>query len=268
MIGAMAGAEHEVRTCTVMGVNVFVGTVDEAADTLIARALSGKGGYASFTGVHGITLAQRDPGLQHALRCAWMNFPDGAPVAWRQRRTGVRGAQRVAGPDTMPLVVERGREHGLRHYLFGATPDVLEGLEQSLLARSPGALIVGASSPPFRAMTAPEERKAVATIRAAEPHIVWIGLGTPKQDLWMHRLSPDLGPVLALGVGAAFDFLSGNRRRAPVWMQDSGLEWLHRVTQDPVKLVPRYVAANSLFIASTLADLTRRHTVDSARPQR
>ena len=94
-------------------------------------------------------------------------------------------------------------------------------------------------------MNAPEEREAVRRSRAVEPHIVWVGLGTPKQDLWMHRLSPDLGGVLAMGVGAAFDFISGNRPRAPMWMQASGLEWVHRMVHDPIKLAPRYAAANT-----------------------
>jgi N-acetylglucosaminyldiphosphoundecaprenol N-acetyl-beta-D-mannosaminyltransferase len=267
MIGAMAGADHGLPTCTVMSIRLYSGDLDAAARMVIARALSGEGGYGSLTGVHGITLAQRDPGLRHALDEAWVNFPDGAPVAWRQRRNGSSHAQRIAGPDLMPSVIDRGREHGLRHYLFGATPDVLDRLERNLLERFPGTHIVGSNSPPFRAMNAPEEREAVSAILAARPHIVWVGLGTPKQDLWMHRLSPDLGSVLAMGVGAAFDFISGNRPRAPMWMQESGLEWLHRMAHDPVKLVPRYVAANSLFIASTIADMTR-HTVESARPSR
>jgi N-acetylglucosaminyldiphosphoundecaprenol N-acetyl-beta-D-mannosaminyltransferase len=267
MIGAMAGTDQRQTTCTVMGTELYAGNLNGAVRAVIERALSGEGGYASLTGVHGLTLAQRDPGLRHALREAWMNFPDGAPVAWRQRRKGVDHANRIAGPDLMPRVIDLGREHGLRHYLFGATPTVLERLEQNLLERFAGAQIVGTSSPPFRAMNAPEEREAVATITAASPHIVWIGLGTPKQDLWMHRLSPDLGGVLAMGVGAAFDFISGNRPRAPMWMQESGLEWVHRMVHDPIKLAPRYAAANTLFIASTIAEVTR-DTVGAARPSR
>jgi N-acetylglucosaminyldiphosphoundecaprenol N-acetyl-beta-D-mannosaminyltransferase len=263
----MAGSEDGLKMCPVMSIELYAGDLDEAARTVIGRALSAQGGYASLTGVHGLTLAQRDPGLRHALDGAWMNFPDGAPVAWRQRRHGATYAKRIAGPDLMPRVVDLGREHNLRHYLFGATPNVLRRLEQNLLDRFPGAQIVGSSSPPFRAMNAPEEREAVAAIRAADPHVVWVGLGTPKQDLWMHRLSPDLGKVLAMGVGAAFDFISGNRPRAPMWMQESGLEWLHRMVHDPLKLAPRYVAANTLFIASTIAEVTR-NTVGAARPTR
>ena len=267
MIGGMSGADQRHPTCVVMGTELYAGDLDGASTAVIERALSGQGGYASLTGVHGLTLSQRDPGLRHALQEAWMNFPDGAPVAWRQRRRGVTNAKRIAGPDLMPLVIGRGRERGLRHYLFGATPTVLDRLEANLVERFPGALIVGTASPPFRAMNAPEERRAVAAITAASPHIVWVGLGTPKQDLWMHRLSPDLGGVLAMGVGAAFDFISGNRPRAPMWMQDSGLEWVHRMVHDPLKLAPRYAAANTLFIASTIAEVTR-DTVGAARPSR
>ena len=267
MIAGMAGAHRRPTTCTVMGTELYVGNLEGAARIVIERALSAEGGYASLTGVHGLTLSQRDPGLRHALQEAWMNFPDGAPVAWRQRRNGTARAERIAGPDLMPLVIDAGREHGLRHYLFGATPAVLDRLERNLLVSFPGAQIVGTSSPPFRAMNAPEEREAVAAITAVEPHLVWVGLGTPKQDLWMHRLSPDLGGVLAMGVGAAFDFISGNRPRAPMWMQASGLEWVHRMLHDPIKLAPRYAAANTMFIASTIAEVTR-DTVGASRPSR
>ena len=244
------------RHCMVMGIDLFAGEPDEAALLVIDRALSGAGGYASLTGVHGITLAQRDPGLRHALAGAWVNFPDGAPVAWRQRRAGAV-AQRIAGPDLMPRVIDLGRDRDLRHYLFGSTPRIIDRLSENLLRRYPDVRIAGSYAPPFRAMTAPEEREAVTAIRESGAHIVWVGLGTPKQDLWMHRLSPDLGSVLAVGVGAAFDFISGNRRRAPEWMQTAGLEWFHRMAHDPVKLAPRYVVANTFFMGSTLADMAR-----------
>src|SRR5204863_1475285 len=166
MIGAMGGTGHRDTTCTVMGVELYAGGLEGAARAVIERALSKQGGYASRTGVHGLTLSQSDPGLRHALHEAWVNFPDGAPVAWRQRRNGSPHAERIAGPDLMPRVIDLGREHGLRHYLFGATPAVLERLEANLLRRYPGAQIVGTSSPPFRAMNAPEEREAVAAITA------------------------------------------------------------------------------------------------------
>ena len=235
--------------------------------TVIERALSGEGGYASLTGVHGLTLAQRDPGLRHALHEAWMNFPDGAPVAWRQRRNGTAARSGSPGPTSCPASSTSGASTACATTCSVPRRRVLERLEQNLLERFPGAQIVGTSSPPFRAMNAPEEREAVATINAASPHIVWIGLGTPKQDLWMHRLSPDLEGVLAMGVGAAFDFISGNRPRAPMWMQESGLEWVHRMVHDPIKLAPRYAAANTVFIASTIAEVTR-DTVGAARPSR
>jgi N-acetylglucosaminyldiphosphoundecaprenol N-acetyl-beta-D-mannosaminyltransferase len=255
MKDAGTGSRSPMCSCDVMGVDLFAGEPDVAARLVIDRALSAEGGYASLTGVHGITLAQRDPVLRHALRGAWVNFPDGAPIAWRQRRNGST-AHRIAGPDLMPRVIDLGREASLRHYFFGSTPAVLQRLEANLTRRYPGVEIAGSHSPPFRAMTAPEERDAVEAIRASQAHIVWVGLGTPKQDLWMHRLSPDLGPVLAMGVGAAFDFVSGNRKRAPEWMQEAGLEWLHRMAHDPLKLGPRYIVANTFFIASTVRDIT------------
>ena len=108
MIGRMSGTDHRHPTCIVMGTELFAGDLDAASQAVIERALSGRGGYASLTGVHGLTLSQRDPGLLHALREAWVNFPDGAPVAWRQRRSGTPNARRIAGPDLMPLVFDAG----------------------------------------------------------------------------------------------------------------------------------------------------------------
>lgn len=253
-------AGSSTRSCTVMGIHLYAGAPDDAAMLVVERALSGDGGYASLTGVHGITLAQRDPGLRHALEGAWANFPDGAPVAWRQRRNGAV-ATRIPGPDLMPRVMDIGRDHGVRHFLYGSTPVILERLEANLLRRYPEVQIVGSYSPPFREMTAAEDRDAVDMIRASAAHIVWVGLGTPKQDLWMHRLAPDLRPVLAMGVGAAFDFISGHRKRAPEWMQAAGLEWFHRMAHDPVRLGPRYIVANTYFIASMVRDATRVRAV-------
>ena len=165
-------------------------------------------------------------------------------------------------------MIDRGREHGLRHYLFGATPTVLERLEQNLLERFPGAQIVGTSSPPFRAMNAPEEREAVAAITAASPHIVWVGLGHAEAG-------PLDAPALARPRRACSPWASAPRstsspataRARPMWMQESGLEWVHRMVHDPIKLAPRYAAANTIFIASTIAEVTR-DTVGAARPSR
>jgi N-acetylglucosaminyldiphosphoundecaprenol N-acetyl-beta-D-mannosaminyltransferase len=206
----------------------FAGDLDEAADAVIARAQSGRGGYACLANVHVVVTAQRDPDLDRALSAAWAVFPDGWPVAWLQRRLGHPKGSRVPGPDLMPLVVDRGQSSELRHFLFGATPEVLRKLE-----------------PPYGVIG----DEAVEQINDATPDVIWCGIGAPKQELWMSRHAGQLAPAVVLGVGAAFDFLAGKRRRAPQLVQRFGLEWLHRLVSEPRRLWRRYAYGNLMFCA-------------------
>ena len=190
-----------------------------------------------------------DPELRRALDDASVVFADGAAVAWLQRRAGAPWAARVAGPDLMVRVFEAGQERGLRHYLYGGTDEVLEMLERRLLLRFPDAQICGAWAPPFADVDAPDMARGVEAIESSDAHIVWCGLGMPKQELWMRRYAGRLVPALTLGVGAAFDFLAGTKGRAPGAMQRLGLEWLHRFASEPRRLSGRYLRTNSEFIA-------------------
>jgi N-acetylglucosaminyldiphosphoundecaprenol N-acetyl-beta-D-mannosaminyltransferase len=260
---AEQGARIEVGT--VLGVDYFVGDLDAATEVVLARAASRQGGFSCLAGVHGIIHAQHRPELMGALDAAWLNFADGAPVAWLMRRCGWPAAHRVAGPDLMPAVIDAGQALGIRHYLFGSAPATLDLLEQRLRARYPAAEIAGTMSPPFRALSPEEEDEIAAEIRAAQPHIVWVGLGLPKQDEWMHRNAERMGPVLALGVGAAFDFLAGTKPRAPLWMRSHGLEWLHRLRSEPRRLGYRYLSSNSEFIARAGVEVFRRYPTRVAR---
>jgi N-acetylglucosaminyldiphosphoundecaprenol N-acetyl-beta-D-mannosaminyltransferase len=251
----------------ILGFSYYAGDIAGAAQVVIDRALSGAGGYGCLTGVHGVTTARRDAAHYAALKGAWLNFPDGAPIAWRQRMAGSRSARRVGGPDLMPEVISAGQRRGVRHYLLGSTPETLEQLVHVIQGRYPRATIVGSMSPPFRELDSDEEKQMLAEVRATEPHIVWVGLGAPKQDLWMHRYSARLAPSLCMGVGAAFDFVAGKKQRAPEWMRHSGLEWVHRVSQEPRRLAPRYLQSNSRFVADNTRDAIDRilHRDGSAR---
>jgi N-acetylglucosaminyldiphosphoundecaprenol N-acetyl-beta-D-mannosaminyltransferase len=237
-------------TLRILGIDYFVGDLDSAAEAVIARARSGHGGYACLTGVHGTVLAQHDARLKRALTSAWRNFPDGAPIAWLERRIGRKAARRVAGPDLMPLVIERGVDWGIRHFFFGSTEHTLRNLERTVMARAPGALVVGSLSPPFREQVGAEDDEIIERVRAAAADIVWVGLGTPKQDLWLRANAERLAPALGVGVGAAFDFVAGDLRRAPLWMRHAGLEWLHRATTS--SLWGRYLRVNSEFVGLAL----------------
>ena len=230
----------------VLGVDCFAGSPAEAASLVLARARARERGYACLCNVHVLVTAQHDAALRGALDHAWTVFPDGSPVAWLARRQDAAAA-RVAGAELMEAVI--GADGGVRHFLFGSTPEVL-----ALLAERFGDAVVGTLSPPF----GPVGSEAVDEIRAAEPDIVWCGLGAPKQELWMAAHEDALAPAVLLGVGAAFDFLAGTKARAPRWMQRSSLEWAHRLATEPRRLAGRYARTNTEFVVRACVELARR----------
>lgn len=250
-------AEARLPTLDVMGVGCFVGTLEDAADRVVQRSLSGRGGYAVLCNVHVLMTAQNQPDVRRTLDSAWLVLPDGAPVAWLQRRLGGHDAERIGGPDLMPLVLDRGRASGLRHVLLGSTRATLELLEQRMRMRFPGVQIALSVAPPF---TDPAvwTAEVLDTVAACEPHIVWLALGAPRQELWMLEHAQALSPAVVLGVGAAFDFHAGTMKRAPVWMRRSGLEWLHRLRNEPRRLAGRYATTNAAFMLRAARALARR----------
>jgi N-acetylglucosaminyldiphosphoundecaprenol N-acetyl-beta-D-mannosaminyltransferase len=183
--------------------------------------------------------------------------PDGMPLVLLARRRGIK-AQRVCGPDFMPALVERGVPLGRTHFFFGGAPGVPEELARRLGEAYPGLKVVGTMSPPFREPTAEEEEELVAEINAAKPDYVWVGLGAPKQDLWVASHRERLEASALLAVGAAFDFHSGRRRRAPHWMQRTGTEWLFRLLMEPRRLASRYTVVNARFLWLVLKEGLRR----------
>jgi N-acetylglucosaminyldiphosphoundecaprenol N-acetyl-beta-D-mannosaminyltransferase len=234
-------------TCAVLGVEMFAGSLDAAARTVLTKATSGDGGYVCQCNVHVLTASERMRRLRAALEDAAAVFPDGAPLAWLERRSGLRRAERVAGPDLMGAVVGHGVDVGLRHYLLGSTPDVLGALERNLIASYPGVSIVGTLAPRMCPWDSTYDKGLVASIRRTRPDIVWCGLGAPRQELWISEHARLVAPALLIGVGAAFDFIAGTKRRAPTWVQSAGLEWAHRLVAEPNRLWRRYLVQNLLF---------------------
>jgi N-acetylglucosaminyldiphosphoundecaprenol N-acetyl-beta-D-mannosaminyltransferase len=252
---------------SVFDVDCFCGRFDEAVDLVIERARSGRGGYVVQCNVHVLMTAQQSPNLMRALQDAWLVMPDGAPVAWLQRRLGASSAERVGGPDLMPAVIDRGRRWRLRHFFLGSTPDVLDSLVDRLEHTYPGVEIVGTFSPPFSDGPALGEAAAVVARSCAD--LIWVALGAPKQELWLRLNSGQLRSTLALGVGAAFDFHAGAKDRAPIWMQHVGIEWGHRLIREPRRLASRYLTTNSAFVVASFATLSQgrsRGNVPRTRP--
>jgi N-acetylglucosaminyldiphosphoundecaprenol N-acetyl-beta-D-mannosaminyltransferase len=239
----------------IFGIDCFVGDLDAAVDVVLQRAANRQGGRIVLANAHVLVTSLRDHRLRDALDSAWTVFPDGAPVAWLERRSGAPTAQRIAGPDLMPTVLDRGRSYGLRHVLLGSTQTVLDRLEFRFKRQLPGVAIVDKIAPAPGDENSPAVLDRIAT---RDPHIVWVALGAPKQELWTQRHGNHFSSSLLAPVGAAFDFNAGTKPRAPLWMQRNGLEWLHRLTSEPRRLGWRYLSTNSLFFIQALRELSFR----------
>ena len=204
--------------------------------------------YICVTGVHGVMESQRDPELRRIHNDADLVTPDGMPLVWIGRASGNPRTQRVYGPDLLLASCAASQHDRPRHFFFGSTPDVCEKLTRRLRERFPRMTVCGSISPPFRAATMAEDALLVQAINAATPDIVWVGLGTPKQERWMAAHLGRIDAPIMIGIGAAFDFVSGHKRQAPRWMQRSGLEWLFRLASEPERLALRYLVNNPVFI--------------------
>lgn len=207
--------------------------------------------------VHSVMSARRRSELARALKAADVTTPDGVPLVWALRALAHRSQARVYGPDLMAAALARGVASGWRHYLYGGTEDALGALRDVVSRRYPGVQIVGSHAPPFRPPRPEEEARDHARIRDAGADIVWVGLGMPKQELWMHRAAAHLPGTALVGVGAAFDFLSGAKPQAPAWMQQAGLEWLFRLGHEPRRLWRRYLYNNPAYLVLLAGQIVR-----------
>lgn len=244
------------RRLPVLGVPIDVIDAGTAARRLIEWAEQRCSRVVCLCNVHSLVSAGSNPGLLHALSGADLAAPDGAPVAWMLRRLGAHQQRRVAGPDLMADALGLAEEHQVSVYLYGGSPSTLALLTAALQRRWPGLKIAGSRSPPFRAATAAETADDLAAINRSGAGIVWVGLGCPKQELWMAERRTQVRAVM-VGVGAAFDFLAGARPRAPGWMRRFGLEWLHRLLHEPRRLGGRYLRTNTRFIVGAVRQLLR-----------
>jgi N-acetylglucosaminyldiphosphoundecaprenol N-acetyl-beta-D-mannosaminyltransferase len=184
--------------------------------------------------------AYYDDGFRRILNSSGLTTPDGMSVVWILKLLGQKEVGRVYGPDLMLALCKYGVEKKYRHYLYGGEPGVAEALASQLTDMFDGLQIAGIHSPPFRKLTNEEDQETIEKINAAKPDIVWVGLSSPKQEYWMAEHLERINVPVMIGVGAAFDFLSGSKPQAPGWMQRSGLEWLFRFLTEPRRLWPRY----------------------------
>jgi N-acetylglucosaminyldiphosphoundecaprenol N-acetyl-beta-D-mannosaminyltransferase len=248
----------------VISCRITAGTFAQALERLVERVRSGLGGYVCFVNGHLAVTGREDPAVRAALNGSFMSLPDGRPVYAAGRLRGVAPLEPVAGPDFMQAVLARRDGPPLRHFFLGGRAEVLSRLVERVRARYPGAEVAGAWSPPFRPLSDVEWREALAMVRESRPDVIWVGLGAPKQELFMHEHWRELAPAVLLGVGAAFDFLAGSVARAPSWMRRAGLEWVYRLVSEPRRLWRRYAYTNTMFIAYLLRDTLARRRPPAA----
>lgn len=219
----------------------------EAIQRIADWGRAGESRYVVACNVHTTVTAAFDPGFQRVVNAADMTTSDGAPVTWMLRQLGKPLQRRINGPDLMWRYLKtEAPQHG-KVFLYGGTAETLALLRARIEAEFPGIELVGTYSPPFRPPTHEEDLADAARINASGAHVVFVGLGCPKQEAWMARQRGQVNAVM-LGVGAAFDYLAGVQARAPQWMRRNGLEWLYRMASEPRRLWRRYVFTNVPFL--------------------
>jgi N-acetylglucosaminyldiphosphoundecaprenol N-acetyl-beta-D-mannosaminyltransferase len=203
--------------------------------------------------------SREDPELREALVRASINVPDGQPLVWAINALGHTLPGRVYGPELMSRACARAAELGHRFYLYGGrNQGALVQLALNLRHRHPGVKIVGGYSPPHRRLTEEEQGAVIDEINHSRPDVVWAGIGVPKQEKWMADVRPRLEAPVLVGVGAAFDFHAGLVPQAPNWIQESGLEWAYRLSQEPRRLWRRYLRYNPMFVGAFARQLAER----------
>jgi N-acetylglucosaminyldiphosphoundecaprenol N-acetyl-beta-D-mannosaminyltransferase len=238
----------------IVGTDVSITDYDEVLATIDAAIAEQERIFICCTPASSLMFARKDPALATALREAQIVTPDGMGVVYAAKILGEKIEDRVYGPDLMEYQLARAAEAGTPTFLYGGFDDeALAQLKIKLTERFPGLQIAGAESPPHRAPTDAERAATIAAINDSGAQVVWVGLGSPKQELWMQTNRAELNAAVLCGVGAAFDFLIGRVDQAPRWMQSRGLEWLFRVIKEPVRLGRRYLLTLPHFVVAVIA---------------
>ena len=230
-----------MKSENILGTRVNPLTIKEAVTQIKIWVTQKSTYFVSIASINNILSALKESSLVAVQNSADMTTADGMPLVWILRLRGHKHIERVCGPDLMPAVLEMAEQEGFSNYFYGCTDEVLETMRNNLKKMFPGLKITGSYAPPFRKLNEEENREVIDRINRCNPQLVWVGLSTPKQELWMYENRGRLKDCVIIGVGAAFDYFAGNIKRAPKWMQSFGLEWLFRLVQEPRRLWKRYL---------------------------
>jgi len=247
MSNPSADTSHDAAV-KILGVRVHATSMDRALARLETAVNQGEKGYVCVTGVQGVMEAQGDPVLKDIINGSLLTIPDGRPTVWVGWMRGLMQMRQVTGPDMMLRICELSAQKGYTHFFFGGNDGVADQLKESLTRRYPGLNVVGTYCPPFRPLDESEEAELIRTVAQLRPDFFWVGLSTPKQEKFMGKYLFRLDTKVMLGVGAAFDIHTGRIKDAPYWMKLTGVQWIHRIYQDPKRLWKRYLLNNPKFV--------------------
>ena len=243
------------RRVNVLGVGVTPLDARQTIDVIDAAIKDGAKNYICVTGVHGIMEAQQDPGLRRIINRSMITTADGRPTVWVGWLQGFRKMKQLTGPNLMLQLCEESVAKGQTHFFYGGDLGVAEQLKQSFQRRYPGLRVVGTYTPPFRPLNEQEEQELLETVSQLKPDLFWVGLSTPKQERFMAQYVGKLDTKVMLGVGAAFDIHTGRIKESPEWLKATGMQWFHRMWQEPRRLWKRYLYNNPRFIVRIAAQL-------------
>jgi len=243
---------------SILGVIISAINMDDACSVVKEAVAKRQKKYICVCPVSTIMECQKDNQVLESVNSADLVTPDGMPVVWLGRMLGHKNISRVYGPGLMDEVCAISAKSGFKNYLYGSTQEVLGKLKERLTKKYPNLIISGMFSPPFRKLSDDEDNKIVEELNNNAPDIIWVGLGSPKQDLWMHEHRERINAPVLIGVGAAFDFLAGTKLQAPRWISNAGFEWLFRLATEPKRLWRRYLVNNTLFMYFVIVGLFSR----------
>ena len=247
-----------LQSIDILGVNISVTDIHRACAYIEDRIARREKTYICIAPVSTVVDCQRDTEYRRIVNGAGMTTPDGVPLVWLGKLRGEKTIKRTYGPDLMQALCGLSQQRGYRHYFLGGTREKNNLLVEKLKTRFPKLEIAGSYAPPLRPIGEIEEGPVLDQINVANPDVLWVGLGSPKQDYWMRNHREKLDVPIMIGVGAAFDFIAGTKRQAPLWMRRCGLEWLFRLCCEPRRLWKRYLFGNTQFIYFLIKDMMKK----------
>lgn len=247
------------HTVNIIGIPIYVGNstsfIKEIIDSIVSFPKNYSNRLVSATSAHGLVFAHNNVSFKDTLHSFYYNIPDGQPMAWIGQLKGQKNMRRCPGVGTFGEFMKTSASYPIKHFFCGGKEGIANDLKTACARDFNNTNVVGTYSPPFRLMTHEEFTELGLAINASGANIVWIGLSTPKQEVFAATLAKYCQVDYIITVGAVFDFFTGNLKHAPLWIRDLGLEWLYRLLKEPRRLYSRYAEVVPMFIWLNLQEL-------------